>query len=106
MEEVRRLAEIDELVPSSESNLEACCGCGLILSRIQWEGKSGHAGIQCPNNCYDGNQEITSNFIGMISIMHPKSSWVARWNNKGSYTPGVYAMHLDIDQNYEDEIDE
>ena len=45
MEEVRRLAEIDELVPSSESNLEACCGCGLILSRIQWEGKSGHAGI-------------------------------------------------------------
>ncbi len=36
--------------------------------------------------------------------MQPSTSWVARWNKKSTYIPGVYALKVnDYDQNEQDE---
>ncbi len=39
----------------------------------------------------------------MISIMQPKGSWVARWNNKTGCVPGIYAMTVEILDNPEED---
>lgn len=50
----------------------------------------------CPNNCYEGNgADTTPNYKGMIAIMHPTGSWVAKWNEKSEKVPGLYAMHYE-----------
>ena len=98
MEDLRFLANSDTNVPSSDRHLEACLRCGLILAKEQWSKKTYRArsNQDCPNHCYEGNPaDTTPFFTGIVSIMQPKSSWVARWNNKADLVPGVYAIHLE-----------
>ena len=46
----------------------------------------------CPN-C---KREIdaTPDYIGMISVIMPKESWVAKWNEILECIPGVYAINV------------
>lgn len=88
--DLKRLTESAGNVPSSEKQLEACLQCGLILGASQWRTVRGK-GLTCPNTC---EPDTTPNFSGMISIMHPSSSWVAKWNNKEALAPGIYAMSV------------
>ena len=37
----------------------------------------------------------TSNFEGMVAMMKPDDSWVARWEGISRNLPGVYAMRLE-----------
>lgn len=48
--------------------------------------------------------EPTPDFVGMISIMMPRESWVAKWNDISERIPGVYATN--VPKFYEDEDDE
>jgi transcription elongation factor SPT4 len=71
--------------------------CSIVLagSRFRREG--------CPN-CEeflellghdDAIQECTSQvFEGLITLMDPASSWVARWQRLDSYVPGIYAVKV------------
>lgn len=81
-------------VPSSEKQLEACSDCGLILTAVQWKERS-RADETCPNGC---TIDSTPSFSGMISIMAPSSSWVAKWNRKQACLPGIYAMSLKTEE--------
>ena len=39
--------------------------------------------------------EFTSpNFDGMVAIMEPKNSWVARWQGVQNFVPGCYALRV------------
>jgi RNA polymerase subunit RPABC4/transcription elongation factor Spt4 len=76
-------------VPDQERNLEACPSCGLILSRTQWRQKKN----DCPNGC--GSVESTPYFSGMISMITPTLSWVAKYNAKTGFLPGIYAMNIE-----------
>ena len=83
---VDMLAEASEYVPDEMRGLFACLECGLILSRSQWASLKDY----CPN-C----KQVTSNsddFGGMVALMQPKESWVAKWNRFTRYVPGNYAI--------------
>ncbi len=95
-------------VPDAETALEACTDCGLILSRKQWVKREKKSTYGCPNGC-DNSCETTNDFTGVISIMVPRTSWVARYTRKIDLVPGLYAMNLGIqtqqleDEEFEDE---
>jgi RNA polymerase subunit RPABC4/transcription elongation factor Spt4 len=74
--DLARLARSGDNVPSSMRLLQACTECGILLTQSQWN-KSKN---RCPNGCSSG--ETTTDFSGMISLLQPGGSWVARWNNK------------------------
>jgi transcription elongation factor SPT4 len=83
--------------PGQHRSLRACMVCSIVLagSRFRREG--------CPN-CEeflellghdDAIQECTSQvFEGLITLMDPASSWVARWQRLDSYVPGIYAVKV------------
>ena len=76
-------------VPDSESGLECCLSCGIILSRKQWSQRDHEF---CPNGCHG---ETTTEFSGVVSVMLPRQSWVARYNGKREQVPGVYALNIE-----------
>ena len=87
MENLRKLARAQNDVPDSERKLEACTNCKIILSQSQFKRRG------CPNDCV--NYETTPDFTGLISLMQPQSSWVAKWNQLQDLTPGIYAIHIE-----------
>ena len=87
-----QLQDVQKYVPSDSRNLCACLDCKLIMTANQWERIK-----ICPNcrsNVADNN--VTSDFVGMISLMMPRESWVAKWNEIRTYIPGVYAINIPI----------
>ena len=75
--------------PIENKHLSACIDCKLILNDAQWRD---HYDFRCPN-CIT-KTECTNKFSGMIAIMQPTDSWVARYNANHSKMPGVYAIRV------------
>ncbi len=70
--------------------------CKLIKNLSQFKEKG------CENGCFRNNDEWQENttahgWQGIISMMRPKESWVAKWNNIG------YQIPDNEDNNMEDE---
>ena len=85
----------EKSVPNDVKNLLACTECKLILTEHQWR-KQRHG--ECPNcqehRDVDGHY-LCADFVGMISVMMVKDSWVARWNEiMPNAQPGVYAINV------------
>ncbi|XP_056637200.1 transcription elongation factor SPT4 [Diorhabda carinulata] len=86
-----------ETVPKNLKGLRACLVCSLIKSADQFEDEG------CDNcdeflrikhnteNLYDCT---STNFDGMISLMSPDDSWVAKWQRINRFCPGVYAISV------------
>ena len=54
------------------------------------------------DNC--GNDvETTKKFSGMICMMEPSASWVAKWNKLSHLVPGCYAVDV---KKYDDQEDD
>lgn len=89
--------DLYQLVPTDLRNLRACLLCGLVKTMSQFE-------MNGCDNCEDymniqGDREAvykftSNNFDGLISMMSPAESWVARWTMVDQLTPGVYAMSV------------
>jgi len=62
--------------------------CKLIMNEGQWSRLHG----RCPN-CRS-EVETTQDYVGMISLMMPQESWVAKWNDIRNCIPGVYAINV------------
>ncbi|KAH8740938.1 hypothetical protein FG386_002484 [Cryptosporidium ryanae] len=85
--------------------LRSCLSCKIILSDQQFF-ESG-----CPNCThlameYDRqkvNSSTTMSFKGMITILKPNQSWVARYNRLNNFTPGCYAVSVTGDLISDDE---
>ena len=103
------------LVPNDKRHLTACITCKLILTEDQFRKER-----TCPNckranlQDYDNLHEHTSgNFSGMIALVAPRQSWVAKWNGIVDLIPGMYAidvkpgvqMHETIDENFDNDSD-
>ena len=58
---------------------------------------------RCPN-C-DRGTERTQDFVGMISTMMPRESWVAKWNEIRTCVPGVYAINVTM-LNEDDDLEQ
>lgn len=72
----------------------ACLNCSIILTKQQFQ-RDG-----CPNcpllgmkgdaeNVLDTTSEI---FKGVIAVIKPETSWVAKWQRNNTHVPGLYAM--------------
>ncbi|EEA07601.1 putative transcription elongation factor SPT4 [Cryptosporidium serpentis] len=90
--------------------LRSCLSCRIILSDQQFYEKG------CPNcthlamefDRHKVNSCTTTSYKGMISMLKPELSWVARYNRITDVTPGCYAVSVSGDlmydnRGYEDE---
>ncbi|CAF1219490.1 unnamed protein product [Adineta steineri] len=84
-------------IPNDLRNLRACLVCSLIKNITMFEDQG------C-DNCEDflsmkGNRErvyecTSSNFEGMIALMHQEESWVAKWQRISHQVKGMYAVSV------------
>ncbi|CAF1203097.1 unnamed protein product [Rotaria magnacalcarata] len=91
------MADDRERIPNDLRNLRACLVCSLIKSAGMFEEDG------C-DNCEEflpmkGNSELvyectSSNFEGMIALMHPEESWVAKWQRIAHHVKGMYAISV------------
>ncbi|KAL0994785.1 hypothetical protein UPYG_G00127130 [Umbra pygmaea] len=84
-----------ETCPKDLRHLRACLLCSLVKTIDQFE----YDGC---DNCESylqmkGNREMvyectSSSFDGVIAMMSPEDSWVAKWQRISNFKPGVYAV--------------
>eukprot|EP01095_Lingulamoeba_sp_RSL-Kostka_P013159 TRINITY_DN537_c1_g5_i1.p1 TRINITY_DN537_c1_g5~~TRINITY_DN537_c1_g5_i1.p1 ORF type:complete len:142 (+),score=46.72 TRINITY_DN537_c1_g5_i1:125-550(+) len=84
------------ILPDPLKDLRACFFCSLIKTRIQFITNGCE---NCP--CFNFDEErvddyTTPNFSGMIGVMDPQNSWVAKWQsiNKKRFCRGIYAINV------------
>uniref|UniRef100_A0A2R5LF79 Transcription elongation factor SPT4 n=2 Tax=Ornithodoros turicata TaxID=34597 RepID=A0A2R5LF79_9ACAR len=86
-----------ESIPKDLRNLRACLLCSLIKTFEQFE-------FDGCDNCDEylhmkNNRDMvydctSSNFDGMIALMSPEDSWVAKWQRISRKARGVYAISV------------
>lgn len=86
-----------ETVPKELRNMRACLLCSLIKTFEQFE-------MDGCDNCdrylqMKGNRDMvydctSSSFDGLISLMSPDDSWVAKWQRINLYVKGCYAVSV------------
>ena len=83
----------DEFTPASMKKLRACIYCKIVLCTEQWRKNR-----VCPN-CPDsrGLLDTSDCFQSMISLILPRKSWIAEWQEMTELIPGVYAMSVSCD---------
>ena len=85
------------VTPAQQKHLRACMVCSFVQlhSRFLSEG--------CPNcephlgmvGAPEVVEECTSPvYEGLISLVDPMNSWVAKWNRLEGFAPGVYAVKV------------
>ncbi|GBG30937.1 Transcription elongation factor SPT4 [Hondaea fermentalgiana] len=87
--------QVSQSVPDEMKGLRACIICLLVKTYTQFYNDG------CPNcNFMDwGEREIvegatTKNFEGLVAMMQPKDSWVAKWQRIDRFVPGTYAIKV------------
>lgn len=84
--------------PKELKKLRACTKCKLIKTESQWLSER-----MC-ENCGDFREDnITSNFKGLLIFTDPKHSWAAKWLINQDIYPGMYCISVD---NQEEEIED
>ena len=84
-------------IPKDLRDLRACLVCSLIKTTNMFYEKG------C-DNCEDilkmkGSAQTveectSSNFDGMIALMQPEESWVAKWQRINTFVKGMYAISV------------
>ena len=84
------LQSVEKYVPAGEKHLEACSRCRLIMTAEQWDSID-----ECPN-CKSTNPILHDDFVGMVSLIMPNVSWVARYGfgDMKNRIPGIYALQI------------
>lgn len=82
--------ELDEAVvhadiPNTFRELRACMTCSLVKTFTQFydTGCENCAFLQMADNRQRVAECTSAYFEGMIAMMHPKESWVAKWQRIG-----------------------
>ncbi|XP_065837753.1 transcription elongation factor SPT4-like [Oscarella lobularis] len=86
-----------ETVPKDLRQLRACLLCSLIktLEQFEMDGCDNCEELLQLRNSREAIYDCTSsNFDGMIGLMSPEESWVARWQRIGSFKRGCYAVSV------------
>ncbi|XP_077995453.1 transcription elongation factor SPT4-A-like [Glandiceps talaboti] len=86
-----------ETVPKEMRNMRACLLCSLIKNLEQFE-------LDGCDNCDDylqlkGNRDMvydctSSSFDGVVALMSPEDSWVAKWLRINRCVKGCYAVSV------------
>eukprot|EP00243_Klebsormidium_subtile_P006456 TRINITY_DN2747_c0_g1_i1.p2 TRINITY_DN2747_c0_g1~~TRINITY_DN2747_c0_g1_i1.p2 ORF type:complete len:122 (-),score=15.36 TRINITY_DN2747_c0_g1_i1:631-996(-) len=77
-------------------SLRACLRCSLVKTFEQFlEAGCENCDFFVMERDKDRVLECTThNFSGVIALMHPDASWVARYQRIGKFVPGCYAVHV------------
>jgi transcription elongation factor SPT4 len=91
------MSEDSRRIPDELRNLRACLVCSLIKTASMFE-KDGCDNcedfIQMKNNRERVYECTSSNYEGMIALMHPEESWVAKWQRIAHHVKGMYAVSV------------
>jgi transcription elongation factor SPT4 len=84
------------VVPLGDRKLRACLVTGLVKTEEQWV-RDGNDNVPCL--VLRGDREMmfectSADFDGMVAMMQPNSSWVARYQAIGNFVPGCYALRV------------
>lgn len=87
--------ERDECVfVDSMKKLRACIRCHLIKSESQFKKDGCDNCLYFKEKSYTYSDYTSANFEGLVSIMDPQISWVARHMNVHRYIPGSYCVRI------------
>mmetsp|Transcript_17961 Transcript_17961/g.35370 ORF Transcript_17961/g.35370 Transcript_17961/m.35370 type:complete len:131 (-) Transcript_17961:233-625(-) len=92
-------------VPTEMKGLRACIVCMLVKTTDQFYEHG------CPN-CTFLDWEVreivegatTKSYEGLVAMMQPKESWVAKWQRIDRFIPGMYAIK--VNEEASDEVQE
>ena len=82
--------------PSSMQGHRACLRCGLVKCMDQFYANGCE---NCPFLEMIERQDrvtgcTTSNFEGVVALVQPEKSWLAKWEALRKFYPGVYALQV------------
>ncbi|KAJ7229091.1 transcription elongation factor SPT4 [Mycena pura] len=87
-------------IPSSSKGakqLRACLLCSLIQHPLEFR-KHGCPNceelMQMKNSADRVTQCTTTSFDGLIAVIDPEKSWVAKWQRTSKYVRGLYAIRV------------
>jgi len=86
-----------ETVPKDLRNLRACLLCSLVktFEQFEFDGCENCDEYLHMKNNNDAVYECTSsNFDGLIAMMSPEDSWVAKWQRIERFVKGCYAVSV------------
>eukprot|EP00745_Piridium_sociabile_P006580 TRINITY_DN142356_c0_g1_i1.p1 TRINITY_DN142356_c0_g1~~TRINITY_DN142356_c0_g1_i1.p1 ORF type:complete len:118 (-),score=22.45 TRINITY_DN142356_c0_g1_i1:346-699(-) len=86
-----------QTVPKDLRNLRACLLCSLVktLEQFEFDGCD-----NCDNYLHmKGNRDVvydctSANFDGLMAMMSPEDSWVAKWQRTERFVKGCYAVSV------------
>lgn len=81
--------------PENMKKLLACKACRLLKNEVQWKN------ADCDNCGEINDNSLTANFKGIIAFTDPNNSWANKWINRQSVVPGVYCIHVDVNEDEE-----
>ncbi|KAI5149487.1 transcription elongation factor SPT4 [Enteropsectra breve] len=94
------MAESTRRTQSASAKLRACLNCSVLKPATYFKTYG------CPNcpflqtNKHRNFENTTSaSYKGVIGMLNPEMSWVAKWQRVSKYTPGLYAMTVEGELN-------
>nr|CAG4636731.1 EOG090X0NWO [Eubosmina coregoni]SVE70230.1 EOG090X0NWO [Eubosmina coregoni] len=86
-----------DIVPKDLRGLRACLVCSLIKTKDQFEMDgcdNCDEFLRIKNNADNMYDCTSSNFDGIIALMSPEDSWVAKWQRINRKVKGCYAVSV------------
>ena len=109
-DDTRDVADLYADIPVDFKALRCCLRCSLVKSYTQFFENGCE---NCEFLGMDGSKRMidlcTSNcFEGLISLLDPGGSWVARWQRIDNCVPGMYAVEVvgELPQDIKDQCEE
>ncbi|KAJ3129546.1 transcription elongation factor spt4 [Nowakowskiella sp. JEL0407] len=79
-------------IPENFRGLRACLVCGLVKHARNFQLCENCRPVLKQDWSYDDC--TSSEFDGVMAILQPEKSWVAKWHRCDAYAPGLYAMRV------------
>eukprot|EP00002_Diphylleia_rotans_P037430 TRINITY_DN835_c0_g1_i2.p2 TRINITY_DN835_c0_g1~~TRINITY_DN835_c0_g1_i2.p2 ORF type:complete len:108 (-),score=29.59 TRINITY_DN835_c0_g1_i2:794-1117(-) len=83
-------------------SLFACRNCYIVKPKKSFEEDGCENCHWTWEKKFDHTKFITKNFDGLIAMIQPTDSWVAKWQDLATKVPGVYAITVAVEEETEE----
>ncbi|XP_055374563.1 transcription elongation factor SPT4 [Condylostylus longicornis] len=86
-----------DTIPKDLRGLRACLVCSLVktFDQFEYDGcENCEEFLRMKNNKDNVYDHTSNNFDGLIALMTPDDSWVAKWQRITRFTRGMYAISV------------